>query len=255
MLLRIVFITTLIALTLGCASDGKKKEKVAVDPKETAESLYTQGKKELDKENYSSAIEIYEKLESRYPFGPYALQAQLDTAFAHYKLEEPDAAIASADQFIRLQPQHPRVDYAYYIKGLANFNRGFGFMDRLFGKDSADVDVAPLRQAFTDFKLLVQRFPESPYAADAQQRLIYLRNELARHEFNIAKFYDRKKAYVAVTRRIENLIAQYDGAEIMPQALILLASAYDKLGLQQSYGETVRVLEVNFPDQVKKLKK
>ncbi|MGF1643942.1 MAG: outer membrane protein assembly factor BamD [Thiotrichales bacterium] len=247
----------ILAVTLtACAGDGKtKKSAVDIDPRETAESLYTAGKTDLDKGNYETAIESYGKLESRYPFGPYAQQAQLDTAFAHYKLDEPDAAIAAADQFIKLQPQHANVDYAYYIKGLANFQRNASFLDRVFGKRLSDVDVTPLRQSFIDFKLLLQRFPNSIYADDARQRMIYLRNQLALHEYEIARFYARKRADVAVVQRLTSLIEQYDGADIIPRALVLLATTYDRLKLADAYNETLRVLEHNFPDQAGKVRR
>ncbi|MGF1545889.1 MAG: outer membrane protein assembly factor BamD [Thiotrichales bacterium] len=252
---RILILLLAVSL-VACAGDGKKKRSaVDIDPRETAESLYTAGKSALDKGNFESAIETYGKLESRYPFGPYAQQAQLDTAFAHYKLDEPDAAIAAADQFIKLQPQHANVDYAYYIKGLANFHRNASFLDRVAGKRLSDVDVTPLRQSFIDFKLLLQRFPQSRYADDARQRMIYLRNQLALHEFSIAQFYARKRADVAVVQRLTSLIGQYDGADVIPQALVLLANTYDRLKLADAYRETVQLLELNFPDQARKVKR
>jgi len=194
-------------------------------------------------------IEQFEKLEAAYPFGEYAQKAQLDIAYAHYKMHEPEAAIAAADQFIRLNPLHENVDYAYYIKGLANATRYDGFFDKFIPKDLGDLDPNPLKQAFLDFKLLVRRFPDSRYAEDAKQRMVYLRNALARHEYNVADFYWRRGAYVAVINRCTDLMRDYDGAEIMPETIALMARAYRKLGLEEEYADAVKLFEANFPQR------
>ena len=250
-----LFSILLLALFLtACASTGDKAESKA-DADANAEKLYQKAKKQLDKKNYELAIDSYEKLESAYPFGPYAQKAQMDIAFAHYKMHEPEAAIAAADQFIKLNPLHENVDYAYYIKGLANATRYDGFFDRFVKKDLGDLDPNPLKQAFLDFKLLVRRFPDSRYAEDARQRMVFLRNALAKHEYNVAEFYSRRGANVAVINRCGGIIKDYDGAEIMPETLALMARAYQALGLQQEHDDTVKLFETNYPDRKDLLKK
>jgi outer membrane protein assembly factor BamD len=245
-LIPILLLTLFIA---ACASTGDKSDsKAATDA--DAEKLYERAKKQLDKRNYELAIDEYEKLESAYPFGEYAQKAQMDIAYAHYKMHEPDAAIAAADQFIKLNPLHENVDYAYYIKGLANATRYEGFFDRFVTKDLGDLDPNPLKQAFLDFKLLVRRFPDSRYAEDARQRMVFLRNALARHEYNVADFYYRRGAPVAVINRCGGIIKDYDGADIMPETLALMARAYKSLDLQDDYRDTVKLFETNFPDRM-----
>jgi outer membrane protein assembly factor BamD len=245
MTLRILALVCLLTLA-ACA-----KDKAGIGETDAASAeLYQKGNKLLDQSNYSLAIEQFETLESRYPFGPYAQQAQLETAYSHFKLSEPDSAIAAANQFIKLNPQHEHVDYAYYIKGLANFSRYDGFLDRVIKKDLSLLDMKPLQQSFADFKQLIRRFPDSPYAADAQQRMLFLRNNLANYELNVARYYMQRNANVAVVNRCKYLLEHYDGAEAVPETLVLLAQAYDELGLDKSYNDTLSVLKHNFPDKL-----
>lgn len=251
MTLRILALASLLALS-ACATD--KKAGIGETDAASAE-LYQKGKKLLDQGNYSLAIEQFEVLESRYPFGSYAQQAQLETGYAHYKLAEPDSAIAAANQFIKLNPQHPHADYAYYIKGIANFSRYDGMLDRFVNRDLSLLDMNPVRQSFADFKQLIRRFPDSPYAGDAELRMVYLRNILARHELNIAQYYTQRNANVAVVNRCKYLLEHYDGADSVPEALVLLARAYEKLGLDESYNDTLGVLKLNFPDELAGMKK
>lgn len=248
------FLTLLLAslLVSGCASFGGDNK---IDPNDDARTMYEKGKKQLDLKNYELAIDQFEKLEAAHPFGEYAQKAQLDIAFAHYKMHEPDSAIAAADQFIRLNPLHENVDYAYYIKGLANATRYDSFFDRFLKKDLGELDPNPLKQAFLDFKLLVRRFPDSRYADDARQRMVFLRNALARHDYTVADFYWRRGAYVAVVNRCADIIKDYDGAEIVPDSIALMARAYKKLDLQEEHADAVKLLESNFPGKKHLLKK
>lgn len=246
MTLRILVLAGLLALT-ACAT-GKKAD--IGDTNAASAELYQNGKKLLKQGNYTLAIEQFEILQSRYPFGPYAQQAQLETGFAHYKLAEPDSAIAAANQFIKLNPQHPHADYAYYIKGIANFSRYDGMLDRFAKPDLSLLDPNPLRQSFADFKQLIRRFPDSPYANDTRQRMLHLRNILARHELNVARYYTKRNASIAVVNRCKYLLEHYDGADSVPDALVLLAQTYDKLGLDESYNDTLSVLQQNFPDKL-----
>jgi outer membrane protein assembly factor BamD len=250
MTLRIFVITCLLMLS-ACA-----KDKAGIGETDAASAeLYQRGHKLLNQGNYSLAIEQFETLESRYPFGSYAQQSQLETAYSHYKLSEPDSAIAAANQFIKLNPEHPHVDYAYYLKGIANFSRYDGMLDGIIKKDLSLLDMNPLNQSFADFKQLITQFPESPYAQDAQQRMLFLRNVLAGHELSVAQYYARRGAYVAVVNRCRYLLEHYDGADSIPKALVLMAQAYEKLGLNEPFNNTVSVLEHNFPDSLNGLTK
>ncbi len=245
MTLRILTLACLIAIT-SCA-----KDKAGIGETDAASAeLYQKGNKLLGQGNYSLAIEQFETLESRYPFGSYAQQSQLETAYSHFKLSEPDSAIAAANQFIKLNPQHEHVDYAYYLKGIANFSRYDGMLDRFIEKDLSLLDMNPMRQSFADFKQLINRFPDSPYAEDAEKRMLFLRNVLAGHELSVARYYSKRGANVAVVNRCKYLLKHYDGADSVPEALVLIAQAYDKMGLDGPFNNTLSVLEHNFPDKL-----
>ncbi len=252
--MRMGLIALLCLTLLACAGWGRKKEP-ELGSKEEAAQLFARGEKYMKKEDWELAIDTFERLESRYPFGEYAQKAQLEIAYAHYKLGEPDAAIAAAEEFIKLNPLHKEVDYAYYIKGLANFHRYEGLLDRFIPKDYAALDPEPYQQAFNDFKLLVKRFPDSKYAPDARQRLIYLRNLLARHELLVAEHYEARRAWVAMANRCAYIVQHYEGADIVPDALAKLIKAYRKMGLDEPASEARRVLELNFPERAAALRR
>ena len=233
----------------SCALFKGDDDENIIDENQSAEKLYNQGKKALNLRNYESAVEVFETLESRYPFGIYAQQAQLEIAYANYKQREPDAAIAAADHFIKMNPLHEHIDYAYYIKGLTDFHRHDGFFDRFIQRDIAGMDPTPLENAFIQFKLLVERFPNSRYADDSRQRMIHLQNLLAQHELRVAKYYQKRHAWAAVAKRATYVIEHYQGAIQIPEALSILADAYDHLGLDEARAETLKILELNFPNK------
>jgi len=227
----------------GCSIFGGKE----YDQTEgwSASKLYAEAASEMDSGNYKQAIELYEKLESRYPFGRYAMQAQLDVAYANYRAEEPDAAIAAADRFIKLYPQNPYVDYAYYLKGIVNYNRSVGFLDRYVPTDPSQRDPGAALDAFVDFSELVKRFPNSKYAADAQQRMVYLRNNLARNEVNVARYYMKRQAYLAAANRANYVIERFQRTSAVEDALEILVDAYKALGEEKLAADAQRVLDVN----------
>jgi outer membrane protein assembly factor BamD len=214
----------------------------------SAQQLYTAAKTALNEGDYEKAIKYFETLEARYPFGRYAQQAELEVAYAYYRFDEPDSAISAADRFIKLHPQHPNVDYAYYLKGLANFNRGDKLILRLFPQDASQRDTNTTRQAYDDFAALVKRFPDSKYAKDASQRMVYLRNNLAMYEIHVADFYMRRGAYIAAANRGKFVIENYQRTPAVPDALVIMARAYDKLGMEDLAEDAVRVLGQNYPD-------
>jgi len=214
----------------------------------SASKFYSEAKSSLNDGDYKTAIKYFEGLEARYPFGAYAQQAQLEAAYAYYKYEEPDSAISTLDRFIKTYPRHPNVDYAYYLKGLVNFNRGKGFLDDHLPTDPTKRDPGSARQSFEDFSTLVSKFPKSKYTPDARQRMIYLRNILAEYEVHVARYYMTRKAYVAASNRAKYVLQNYQRTPAVPQALVVMIKAYRKLELYDLAKDAMRVLELNFPN-------
>lgn len=211
----------------------------------SAAEIYGKASKELAAGDYRSAIELYQKLEARYPFGRYAMQGQLDVAYAHYKADEPEEALAAADRFIKLYPQNPYVDYAYYLKGIVNYNRSVGFLDRVVPLDASQRDPGSALEAFQDFAELVQRFPDSRYAEDARQRMLYLRDNLAKYEVNVARYYMRRGAYIAAANRAQYVVERFQRTSAVEPALEIMIEAYQRLGKEQLATDARRVLELN----------
>ncbi|EXJ15207.1 Putative component of the lipoprotein assembly complex (forms a complex with YaeT, YfgL, and NlpB) [Imhoffiella purpurea] len=232
----------LVVTLAGCGVFGKE-----IDETEgwSASKLYSEAASELDSGSYERAIELYEKLEARYPFGRYAMQAQLDVAYAHYRNDDPEDAISAADRFIKLYPQNPYVDYAYYLKGIVNYNRSIGFLDRFIPTDASQRDPGSAMDAFTDFSVLVERFPDSKYAKDARQRMVYLRNNLAHNEVHVARYYMKRGAYVAAANRANYVIEHFQRTSAVDDALEVLIDAYDALDKKDLAEDAKRVLELN----------
>ncbi|TCO80208.1 Beta-barrel assembly machine subunit BamD [Plasticicumulans lactativorans] len=215
----------------------------------SAAKFYSEAKDALDNGNYQQAITYYEKLQARYPFGKYAQQAQLESIYAYYKDSEPDSAIAAADRFIKTNPRHPYVDYAYYLKGLVNFNRADGPVDRLLPADPTRTDSATAMQSFNDFNELVTKFPDSKYAPDARQRMLFLRNNLASYEVNVAAFYLERGAYVAAVNRGKYVLENYSSAPAAADALAVMTRAYAAMGMRDLARDYLRVLRENAPNR------
>jgi outer membrane protein assembly factor BamD len=214
----------------------------------SAQKLYVTAKEELNDGNYERAVKLFETLEARYPFGRYAQQAQLDIAYAYYKDNEPISAIAACDRFIKLHPNHPNVDYAYYLKGLANFNDDLGYLGNLVEQNMGERDPVASRDAFLTFKELVTRFPDSKYADDATARMKFLVNTMADHEVYVAKYYLKRKAWVAAANRAVEVVKTYPNAPAREEALGIMIIAYDKLELPELSKDAQRVLLLNFPN-------
>ncbi|MFO1195766.1 MAG: outer membrane protein assembly factor BamD [Burkholderiaceae bacterium] len=213
----------------------------------TAEKLYADAKEEMEAGRWGTAVKQLEKIESRYPFGRWAQQAQIDIAYVHYKENDRALALAATDRFLKLYPSHPALDYVYYLRGLINFNEQQGWLASLGGQDLSERDLQAAREAFDAFKEVVARFPESRYAPDAEARMKYLVNAMASGEVHIARYYFRRGAYVAAANRAQGAIRQYPQAPAIEEALYLLMASYDKLGLDELRGDTERVLRRNFP--------
>jgi outer membrane protein assembly factor BamD len=235
----------LLAALAGC---GLLPEQIDETKDWSAQRLYTAAKSELAEGNYERAIKLFERLEARYPYGPYAQQAQLEVAYAYYKDNEPASAIAAADRFIKLYPNHPHVDYAYYLKGLANFVEERGLLAGLGSQDMSERDPKAARESFDAFKELVTRFPDSKYTPDALARMRYLVNALASHEVHVARYYFKRGAYVAAANRGKYVVEHYPQAPALEEALYLMAMSYDRLDLPDLRDDALRVLKHNFPN-------
>ena len=238
---RYALLSLLILLLTACSGVGTNDDSIS------AELLYQQAREAMDDNNFQLAIEKYEKLEVDHPFSALTRQGQVDIIYAYYRADEPDAAIAAADRFIKLYPRHPRVDYAYYLRALVNFGRTSGTLDRFFKQDPAVRDPHTAQESFNDFAELIRRFPNSPYAADAAQRMVHLRNYLARHELYVARYYIKLQAYVAAANRSRYIIENYPRAPIIPEALDILAQAYTGLGLDDLAEQTRQIIRINPP--------
>jgi outer membrane protein assembly factor BamD len=242
---RILCLTAAFLLLSGCWPWGHDKEEE--DQKTSEQALYRSAQGSLRSGNYRDAIQKLQKLEARFPFGRYAEQAQLELIYANYMDYQPEAARSAADRFIRLHPQHPNVDYAYYIKGLAEFNKDRGLLDRFTFTDISKRDPSSLRQSFADFSELLERQPESEYAADARQRMVYLVDVLAKYEINVARFYMRRGAYVAAANRARNVVEHYSQSQSVPDALAIMIEANWRLGLPDAASDSLSVLAANDP--------
>ena len=242
---RLLVLLSAILLISGCAWFGEKED----ETKDwSASRFFSEAKLEMSSSNYPEAVRLFEKLQARYPFGRYAQQAQIEIAYAHYKDGEADQAIAAADRFIRTYPRHPFVDYAYYIKGLTNYSRGVGVLEKLLPSDPTRTDTSAALRSFNDFAELVQKFPNSKYAEDARQRMLFLRNNLAEYEVNVGRFYLERKAYVAAANRGKYVIENYSRTPAVEKALALMAEAYIELGMQDLAQDSRRVLQTNYPE-------
>lgn len=233
------------ALLAGCAL---LPDKIDETKGWSAQRLYSEARESMTEGNYQTALEYLDKIQARYPFGRYAQQAQIDTIFVQYRDNEPDAAIAAADRFIKANPRHPYVDYAYYMKGLVNFNRTNTLVERLAPTDRAKTDTNTARQSYNDFAELVRKFPDSKYAEDARQRMLYLHNSLAAYEVNVADYYLRRGAYVAAVNRAKYVLETYARTPASAQALGIMTQAYLKMGMPQLAADSLRVLERNYPE-------
>jgi len=235
----------LLALLTGCSL---LPEQVDETKGWSAAKLYSAAKAELQDDSYSKAVELFEKLEARYPYGPYAQQAQLEVAYAYYRDSEPVSAIAACDRFIKLHPNHEHVDYAYYLKGLANFIEDQSLFASLGDQDMSERDPRAAREAFETFKELVTRYPTSKYAPDATARMKYLVNALASHEVHVARYYHKRGAYVAAVNRTKYVLEHYPQAPALEEALYLMAQSYQAMNLNDLSKDTLRVLQQNFPN-------
>lgn len=214
----------------------------------SAQRLYGEAKDAMSSKDYAKAVKYLEKLEARYPYGRFAQQAQLEVAYAHWKEGDRASAVAAADRFIKLYPNHANVDYAWYLKGLVNFNENSGLLTALASPDMTDRDPKGTREAFDAFKEVVNRFPDSKYAEDAAARMRYLVNALAQHEVHVARYYMRRGAFIAAANRAQTAVKAYPQAPATEEAVFIMVKAYDALDMADLRDAADRVMKKNFPD-------
>ena len=239
----------LLSLTLlvsGWSWFGGDDDELIADSGE--QQMYREAQRHLKNENFSLAVRSLQGLESRYPFGQYAEQAQLELIYAHYSAYEFAAANEAADRFIRLHPRHPSVDYAYYMKGLAAYDIEPGFFSRFIPSDDTKRDVSHIQTAFAEFAQLLARFPDSAYAPDARQRMVHMRNMLARNEIHVANYYFRRGAYMAALNRGKYVVEHMQQTPSVADGLAIMGQAYLLLGLDDLAEDSIAVLCENYPD-------
>ncbi len=237
-----LFLATLIS---GCGLLPEVQDETAGW---SANKLYTEAKTALDEGVHDKAIRYFEKLESRYPYGRFAQQAQMEIAYAYWKSGETASATAACDRFIKLHPNHPSIDYIYYLRGLINFNGDLGILGQLRQQDMTERDPKGARESFDAFKELVTRFPESKYAPDAIARMKYLVNALASLEVHVARYYIKRGAYVAAANRAQYAVKNYPDVPATEEALFIMVKAYDLLGMDDLRDDAERVMRKNFPN-------
>ncbi len=237
-----LLLIAIFALTAACSSNETISENLG----ET--ELYQQAQADLDNKSYTSAITKLKTLESRYPFGRFAEQAQLELIYAYYRNMEPEAARSSAERFIRLHPQHPNVDYAYYLKGLASFDQDRGLLARFLPLDMTKRDPGAARDSFNEFAQLTTRYPNSRYAPDAKARMVYLRNLLAANEIHVAHYYLKRQAYVAAANRGRYVVENFQGTPSVGDGLAVMTEAYQRLKLDDLAASSLQTLTLNYPE-------
>ncbi|PWK44446.1 outer membrane protein assembly factor BamD [Pleionea mediterranea] len=248
---RVLFCVLLSGLLISCASTST--DDVEVPLADDAFKLYEKSQTSMKAGNYQSAIQHLEQLDSLYPFGPYSHQAQTSLIYAYYMARDSASAISAAERFIRQNPNHDNVDYAYYMKGLTNFTAEVGFFKELLSADLSQRDASTARQAFSDFAELLRKYPNSSYAKDAQKRMIFLRNRLASYELHVARYYMERSAYIAAANRAQYIVENYPKTTAIPDALVVMATAYDLLNLSELSEKAKNVLKLNYPEYAAKL--
>ena len=239
---HLLLIATL-AFVAACSSN-----KPEVDENLSETELYQQAQDDLNSNSYNNAIAKLKALESRYPFGRYAEQAQLELIYAYYKNAEPEAAKSSAERFIRLHPQHANVDYAYYLKGLASFDQDRGLLARFLPLDMTKRDPGAARDSYNEFAQLTSRYPNSRYAPDAKARMIYLRNLLAAYEVHVGHYYLTRQAYVAAANRGRYVVENFQETPSVGDGLAIMTEAYQRLSLDDLAATSLETLKLNYPD-------
>ena len=239
---KTALILSLSILVAGCAGNDEVQDEVRniTEAYKTAQTSIARG-------NYRRGIQIFEAIQARYPFSELSRQIQLELMYAYYKSGQKEQGVEAADTFVRENPIHPRVDYALYIKGLSYFEEGAGMIERWFKKDTTKRPPRDIDLAYASFRRLVERYPGSEYAPDAEQRMVYIKNRLADYENHVADYYLRRGAYIAALNRAKSALEEFNGASGNATSLSIMAQAYEKMGMHDLAADTRRVLDTNFP--------
>lgn len=244
-ILKNILTLCLSLILIACSGTDERPD---FDADSGEQQIYNEAQRQLRNENFDLAVKSLQLLESRYPFGRYAEQAQLELIYAHYNAYEHEAAVEAADRFIRLHPQHPNVDYAFYMKGLAAYTGNEDLFQRFLPTDPTKRDTSSAKEAFAEFAQLLARYPNSPYAADAQARMVALRNLLARAEINVANYYLRRGAYLAATNRGRYVVENFQRTPAVADGLAVMALGYRLLGMEDLAQDAIDILALNYPE-------
>jgi outer membrane protein assembly factor BamD len=243
--MKILVILLSIVLTSGCGRFNKEDDYSDAN----AQELYDAARKSMSGKRYETAVEILRTLEAKYPYGKFAQQAQIDTIYVYYMSDQPGLALAAADRFIKLNPTHDSVDYAYYLKGLVSYEEDKTMLGRMMGQDDlSDRDASSIQRSLSAFEELIRLFPDSQYGPEARKRAKYLRNALAKNEIAVAKYYYSREAFVAVVNRAKGVIESYSSTPSIEQALALMMFSYTQMGFNDLSDDTRRILQLNFPN-------
>ena len=247
-------LTKLLSLALfaillsGCGLFGGDEDKDKFANLSTEEQFYQRALDQLNSQNFRGSIDTYQALESRFPFGRFADQAQIEVVYAYYRNNDLEAARAAADRFIRLHPENDNVDYAFYMKGLASFTEDGGFINRFLPVDQTKRDPGRAEESFADFSQLLALYPDSPYAADARARMVYLRNNLAAYEIHVANYYIERSAYIAALRRGQYVVENFQETPAVADGVAIMVECYLRLGLNELADTSLSLLKENYPE-------
>ncbi len=245
---KLILLIIIGLLITACSS--QQKDQFAAYRQKSAAQIYNEAHSALIKKHYTDAINGFEALDAIYPFGPYAQRAQLQIIYAYYKNGDLPLAVVAADRYVRLYPRSEHIDYAYYMHGVISQSQGYSWLQRKLGVDPAWRDLNDQKQAFRSFNEVVRLYPNSPYAADSIIRMRYLRNMIAEHSLELAKYYYSQRAYVAAANRASYLVQHFDGTLATPEALAVMVRSYRQLHLSQLANNTYRILQASYPDSL-----
>ena len=241
---RWILIAALCGGLVACAGQDEVQTEV-----QNITEAYELAQLSIERKNYRKGIQIFEAIQARYPFSDLSRQIQLELLHAYYQSGQREQAIETADTFMRENPTHPRVDYALYIKGLSYYESDAGFLERWFKRDITTRPPIEVDLAYSSLRRLVERYPTSEYAADAEQRMLAIKERMAAYENHVADYYLRRGAYVAAANRAKNALEEYNGASGNVTSLRIMVQAYENMGMDDLAADARRVLAANFPDE------
>mgnify|MGYP001275426785 FL=1 len=245
---KVYMVLILSILTTGCGLFGDDEDDSEFAGLSTEAQFYERALDQLNGQNFRAAISTYQALESRFPFGRYAEQSQIEIVYAYYRNEDMEAARAAADRFIRLHPESENIDYAYYMKGLSSFTDGGGLFNRFLPIDHTKRDPGRAQESFSDFAQRLALYPDSTYYGDARSRMIYLRNNLAQYEIHVADYYTERRAYIAALRRAQYVVENFQGTPAVADGIAIMVECYLRLGLNDLADTSLALLKENYPE-------